>query len=361
MARTVEEQVKDIAEKVPQLVDKLPDLISGIAKGNTADLLGLPVDLINETLGVVGLKQHNPTAGSEYFRKLFFGEGAQKDKNIVETVGSMISAGGAVSAGKAMIVGAIPKLIKEGYNTRTIQNVFDKVDAAELASLHGEALDLFKRTGVFKSTSDLAHKSFISDAESKIIAPVAELGGVLRENMTVGPSSYVLGASRVPVTDVLKHDTLFELYPHLKNYTVAGDVNINLGGAKVQGTTITVGPQKSKEEIRSALLHELQHGVQNLEGFSPGGTVKAQATKGVFSPELEQKLLKARAEGNKNAQGMIDALNEKRTAALKAYERLPGEVEARFTQDTKDLSGPQLKIKIADLLESQIPQNFWSK
>lgn len=87
--------------------------------------------------------------------------------------------------------------------------------------------------------------------------------------------------------DVLEHHDLYRAYPHLKNIPVRGG---DLGGAKAAyGSSMTGGPEDGLmfvntarlggdvEGVKSAILHEAQHGVQEFEGFARGS-----------SPELSQ-------------------------------------------------------------------------
>lgn len=82
--------------------------------------------------------------------------------------------------------------------------------------------------------------------------------------------------------DVLEHHDLYRAYPHLRGIQVHGG---DLGGAKAAyGSRIGGDPEDGLlfintkrlggdvEGLRSAVLHEVQHGVQEFEGFARGSS-----------------------------------------------------------------------------------------
>lgn len=74
--------------------------------------------------------------------------------------------------------------------------------------------------------------------------------------------------------ELIRHDALFAAYPELRNYTV-----LNFGIADgVEATfypglnRITLDPQLNRAEKRTALIHEIQHAIQVIEGFAAGSS-----------------------------------------------------------------------------------------
>ena len=74
--------------------------------------------------------------------------------------------------------------------------------------------------------------------------------------------------------ELIRHDALFAAYPELRNYTV-----LNFGIADgVEATfypglnRIALDPRLSRAEKRTALIHEIQHAIQLIEGFTAGAT-----------------------------------------------------------------------------------------
>lgn len=86
--------------------------------------------------------------------------------------------------------------------------------------------------------------------------------------------------------------------------------NMKKGLAEMQAGKIW--PSINEEKIRSSLLHELQHAIQEREGFARGGSPNEFVIGGRINPETGQQY----------------TIEE----ALDMYKRMGGEVEARMTQ-----------------------------
>ncbi len=183
---------------------------------------------------------------------------------------------------------------------------------------------------------------------------------------------------KTTVKDVLLHNELEKAYPELmsietqmmpKDRTARGAL---LGTS--EGQILRVREDLPSNEARSTMLHELQHAIQEKEGFSVGGNVdtmdrligdakfKAYMIKEsdeykIAEKELE-KLYNDFFVGNISKEQFKDANNdllkkypiidEYRSAhdavmdfgkdATEAYKRLMGEAEARLTQRRMDLT-----------------------
>jgi hypothetical protein len=174
----------------------------------------------------------------------------------------------------------------------------------------------------------------------------------------------------------LEHPELYKSYPELgegrmvmtASETPRGSVErLIVNGKEVDSTTYVSGPGTNAQ--RSVALHELQHGVQNIEGFARGGTV-GQFTDiltrlGAGPKDAEDGLILAvhleRQNGSfEEALGAFE-LTMGRTPTSKAqrlakdygreslstmtelgsmaaYRRLAGEVEARLVQTRRNMS-----------------------
>jgi hypothetical protein len=76
---------------------------------------------------------------------------------------------------------------------------------------------------------------------------------------------------------VLKHHALYEAYPELRDVTTR--LRMGKGAAEGEyaegaGYRFVNASAPTQEDMRQTLLHELQHGVQGIEGFSTGGTTR---------------------------------------------------------------------------------------
>jgi len=122
-------------------------------------------------------------------------------------------------------------------------------------------------------------------------------------------------AKPMNVEDVFHHPDLFAAYPHLGKIPVkpieeyrGGMSTKNVLGIHAQGDAIYMARQ-DPEQFKSVLLHELQHAIQEHEGFGKGGNT------GMFlPPELGQ--------------------------AEKEFEKIREEMEPKVAEDLKtDLKG----------------------
>ena len=69
------------------------------------------------------------------------------------------------------------------------------------------------------------------------------------------------------LSEVVDFPELFEKYPDLKNINVEWSPEPDSGFYSSTRKTIGLGDAENKEELTSTLLHEIQHVVQETEGF----------------------------------------------------------------------------------------------
>ena len=74
--------------------------------------------------------------------------------------------------------------------------------------------------------------------------------------------------------ELIRHDALFAAYPDLRDYTVLNfGISDDVEAAFYPGLNrITLDPRLSRAEKRTALIHEIQHAIQVIEGFTAGAT-----------------------------------------------------------------------------------------
>ncbi len=114
------------------------------------------------------------------------------------------------------------------------------------------------------------------------------------------------------LSEVLDHPELFSAYPALADIPVGPmpmlDIMAGVKGAFLPGKDHPVGSIRMSganlEDFRSTLLHEIQHGVQDIEGFATGGNV------GQFLPEGFAETQKTAAELYQVHANEIRALKE---------------------------------------------------
>lgn len=330
-----------------EITQAASDMATGMVKGNTADTLGAPVDLINAATKPVqealGIYSDQPFGGGASFRKLFGME--VQDKNVAETAGSMISIGGAA---KAMIVGAgrMEKLGKA-----------DLQKASEFLTKHPEVnqASVFNATGVYKGEEG-GLRSILSDKGARLKT----------ENMNeyMGFTN-VKGVQKLE--DILDHPQLFQAYPELKGIEVTEELRRGVAGSMGDlGMTLRsfrTGLQEN--ETLSTILHEAQHGIQRIEGWVRGSSPSNFLPKDVdkTAKTLQTAVSNARQSADpsvqKAAERFKERFNNKVKDAQVKYENVPGEQEARFTQETAKMDAGQLGTVVLNMLRSgQTPQSF---
>jgi len=133
-----------------------------------------------------------------------------------------------------------------------------------------------------------------------------------------------------------EHPELYKAYPELRKGSV-GPLDQNLVDQGFHAInhgngSISLGTTKPQ---RSTMLHELQHGIQNIEGFGKGGVFtdaypiyqNQLLDKGTKAPyKLAQKVYKMSKGGTDGA------------VNFKLYKRLAGEVEARNVEKRMDFT-----------------------
>lgn len=129
-----------------------------------------------------------------------------------------------------------------------------------------------ERKGLVYKSRDGNMKTWMSDADSRIVLHEDDVWALENNN----------DIQDMPLTDILEHKQLFEEYPQLKNLKVSvrnmsGDA---LGGYSQAGKRISLNSKMFKglksgsryfnNQVHRILLHEIQHAVQDIEGFDSG-------------------------------------------------------------------------------------------
>jgi hypothetical protein len=263
---------------------------------------------------------------------------------------------------------------------------FDKnaaITASQLEKKGVSPKDIWQQTGTVRGP-DNQWRQEISDMASTI------KGDKPFEDVIMG--AYDRGAAdtgnqlyKTTVEDVFMHNRLKDAYPEL----MAIESQMERKGSSSKGSLafdpktgeqiIHVRRNLTPEEARSTMLHELQHGVQEAEGFAAGGSPEmmdkliGQAKDRAFLIKQTDEYKVANKELTKlyddfftNKVNVNDAkiaeeellnkypiLNEFRDAIStvnnlgdnprEAYGRLMGEAEARLTQTRRNLSNAERK------------------
>jgi hypothetical protein len=141
--------------------------------------------------------------------------------------------------------------------------------------------------------------------------------------------------------EVLKHDSFFNQYPDSNNIDFVSDYMGGNTRGSAGGNTIMVDSGLKGMPAKSTTLHELQHAIQEKEGWARGGSPESAmfAMKGKDFNDLkvllEKKALKEGMDGNSAS------LTGWKRAQNVAYRRLTGEAQARATQDRMNMGMQQ--------------------
>jgi hypothetical protein len=292
------------------LPESVRSLLRGVADANVAGQQGVPLgqtaspDLTNMVLGLGG------GAGAA------FGPKAVGD----EAISGIFAGRRAIPAEKRSQVGP---LMKAGYGP---EEIYDKTG------------------GVFVGT----------DSAPRIEIP--DPAQVPRLPYSVQPDPRARfqheGTMKVPsegtrVGDVIDHPALFNVYPELAGMNMKPMPLMNvLGGtqgAYDDATRTLYLSQASPKDIYSTIIHELQHGVQHLEGHSSGGNQGE-----FFTPEMKD--LKKRLEAG------IEPWNKRITAAGANYLSARTMLERVAKKDVLPSHTKDLYRKELDWLYSLTPE-----
>lgn len=129
------------------------------------------------------------------------------------------------------------------------------------------------------------------------------------------------------------NNRLFEAYPELKEVRIAAlvaDWETNEGTyypINIDGKPTIYAAGTNVENLRSTLLHEIQHAIQDIEGFARGGDMETFTTEELYRKAKELDLL---------GKGLSD-----KAIKYKAYQALAGEVESRNVQKRADFTPGQ--------------------
>ena len=211
------------------------------------------------------------------------------------------------------------------------QSIFKKLWADKLEKEGIDALNIKQLTGLERDLNLTHWKQELSDVGSSI-------------NTGVFKDQKVLGV-RVPAAkleDILDHPELYKVYPELKDITVAKSL---FGLEKTNPEAVAVFSRSKNtiglssklsgiEDTRSALLHEVQHWIQNREGW-PGSSTMADMPP-EFIKVFEDRL---KAEG------------EHIHTRWQLYHRLVREVEARNVQKRMNMTPGEISKSLAKSTE----------
>lgn len=322
------------AEEMTAAAGRIKEFATGVAKAVTTDLPGFLMDLGDKLSGKTATLGERDNSG-KLFEKL---TGVKSTGSPAEIVGGMFSPETAV---KAMIVSAA-RLGK-------INKAIDLPEAERMISFGAPNTNVYGSTGVYKD-KDFSRKSTLSDRDATVKSePDPQNKGKVRN---IEPNFL-----QTKLPQILDHPNLYKLYPELEDIKVLRNFTYPSGDAKYYPgfKTITLGPADDADELKSMILHEVQHAVSNADNGVKGGTAKQFLS---YDPQkLAEKIKKYKNDPDPSivaaAYRLEDSSKRKQAEAFFKYQDLPGEQEARFTQSTRNLD----EVNLANQLQYWLMQN----
>lgn len=247
-------QIKDYFQRVePDVKLIVPDTAAGMASQATEKAAGalksaqsIPATVDSDT-GIDGpvthqipwLRQAMPNLDSNI---------TEGDYNKAEDIGLSFSGGG-LTFGGVKSVKPLNKLSDLGH-----------AQVLEANAIHPDVIH--QQTGFFRG-SDGRWRHEIDDSKSVFDPNWAD-------NPTAAEKKQ--GFKSKMLTEVLDHPELYKAYPSLKNVKVTYDVTHPPGSAQWDNSLQEITMGNGAVSNHGTLMHEVQHAVQDLEGFAQGGS-----------------------------------------------------------------------------------------
>jgi hypothetical protein len=199
--------------------------------------------------------------------------------------------------------------------------------------------------------------------------------GQMRQEFSTANSEFIPApGKRRAAKNVLRDEKLYESYPEMESIPVTqglndgakygsllGRLDSGIGPAHA-GRKILITNKGLQEDPRSTAIHEMQHGIQDIEGFGAGGSAamagrmrkEAQIRSQTYQDKMD--IIKREIDGGvppdrleelareykmlMTEQKMLQPISEMNKYL--GYKRLGGEAEARLAQSRRDLTDDEL-------------------
>ncbi len=195
-----------------------------------------------------------------------------------------------------------------------------EIDDSEMdIALNGK----YSRNSDIRRYAELVNKVYFEDTATE--AEVEELRTLNEETLkdvSINPGF---------IGDMVYHPALLEAYPELKDVAVIFVKGTNVNGSYHPGfkeITLSDSIRFDKVQLKKTLIHELQHAVQDIEGFAGGSSV--EYWNNVKATE--------RADANTNI-----------ASSATLYQNTAGEIEARDSANRRNLNAEQRKNTRPDI------------
>lgn len=249
--------------------------------------------------------------------------------NVASTIGGGGVATSAAAPAPANALGMFIGRRAKTWNLRAMQNA----ELLEKAGVPPE--EIWRKWGTWRGP-DGEWRQEISDAPMTFKKPLSERGISKATNYQRLPEE--------PMQDLLAHPELMQAYPEFANAKMSLHKSEDWLPDSAQRGAMSYSPLAKDPNFRvemsyktelpalSSAAHELQHGVQFLEGFAEGGQESQ------FYGAARKALENDPAFALMTKEGQQAKISE---VAFDMYRRLMGEAEARLTQSRHEMTPEQ--------------------
>ena len=163
------------------------------------------------------------------------------------------------------------------------------------------------------------------------------------------------------LSEVIDAPELFKAYPQLKDVRIETDAIMNdmpsNGEYNSKTNTITIHADELKY-MNGILNHEIQHAIQDIEGFAKGGSprlIRGEVKKKLN--EVTKQIRQLRAEGKEDEAKTLIEQNRglynayQKNDDFNSYKSLAGEVEARNVQERMNMTSEERRKSLAESTE----------
>lgn len=299
---------------------------------------GKQLVIVNEdAFDFAASNQNKPTAPNISAPKLSRGETAAfrkwfGDSKMVDAEGEpLVLVHGTFVGNNGDFDGSSPDIRLSFAGRKALTANSNALAAAQARLFSGDDPELVRRQTGWSTGVDGQWRFEINDALARLRLDVnagTPVSGEMKVRQFERPSFLSLG-------DLLDHPSLFSAYPQLKSYGVRFLPPSALPGrAALAGDDIWLAEDMGPREVLFCLHHELQHAIQNIEGFAVGGTPtdfdsqKAERARDIlnYRRELERFMIVTGLDPKTNADAWLNAENGlvQQYSNMQAMDWLPG-------------------------------------
>ena len=191
--------------------------------------------------------------------------------------------------------------------------------------------EIRRRTDTWLGHPDKKPRQEISDANASIDPNQLLTDMNADRYLSTEPVRYSKDTAKLH--EVLKHPSLFANYPELKDINVIYGHGVkNSTGYFFPRTNTILAAGRTPEEARSIIIHEIQHAIQQREGWSPGASLENIPYDSRTKQQYEQKVMDLKRNKNIDFTDKDNLKNTDRRLRTELYMKTAGEADARLAQ-----------------------------